>query len=325
MRLFLFCLLILLPQSLWAACSGTDLRDSLSAAQKAVLAKAEAETPFSTGNRWRATRDDRVIDLIGTIHISDPRLDPVVTRFAPAIETADLLFLEAIAEDRKALERNLATDSSLLLLQNTTLPELLAEDDWQTLADAAKERGIPAFMAAKMQPWYLSLVLAMPSCAMEVMTKGKGLDARIEALATEAGVARRSLEPYDTVFRVFNAEPLDEQLQMLQISVSPEDLGGDLMASTLNSYFEESHSDSWQLARMVSLGHIDLPEAEVEAMQDKMEKGLLIDRNLAWIDVIEDAPESNIAVAVGAAHLMGETGLLNQLEQRGYTLERLPF
>ena len=325
MRLLISALIALLPQALWAGCEGTDLRAGLSPAQQAALTQAAEQTPFPEGNRWRASRGDRVIDLVGTIHIPDPRLDPVMDRLTPNIERAERLFLEANAEDRKALERNLAADTSLLLLQETSLPELLAEDDWQALAEAARSRGIPPVMAAKMQPWYLSLVLALPGCAMDLMKDGGGLDARIEAVATEAGVPRSSIEAYDTVFRVFNEEPLEEQLDMLRLGVFPEATGADLLVTTVNGYFDEAHSDNWQVSRMMTFAHLDLPEAQTEAMLDEMEDKLLTDRNLAWIEVIEAAPEDRLMVAVGAAHLMGESGLPNQLQRRGYSLERLEF
>lgn len=325
MRFLIPVLVALLPQALWASCEGTDLRASLSEAQRAALVTAAEETPFAEGNRWRARRGDRVIDLVGTLHIPDPRLAPVMERLTPDIAAADLLFVEAIEEDRKALERNLAADTSLLLLQDTSLPELLEEDDWQALAEAARSRGIPPVMAAKMQPWYLSLVLALPGCAMDLLQDGGGLDARIEAVAKAEGVPRSSIESYDTVFRVFNEEPLEEQLDMLRLGVFPEATGADLLVTTVNSYFDEAHSDNWQLSRMMTFAHLDLPEAETTAMLDEMEEKLLTRRNLAWIEVIEAASEDRLMVAVGAAHLMGESGLLNQLQARGYALERLEF
>ncbi|MCJ7872688.1 TraB/GumN family protein [Phaeobacter sp. J2-8] len=326
MRLLIVIALSLLPQmTLAAGCVGSDLRTQLEPDQIAALAAAEAETPFANGNHWRATRGERVIHVIGTVHIPDPRLDPVSAKLAPLITAADRLLVEATAEDRKLLEQNLTSDSSFLLLQDTTLPELMEEEDWQKLAEAARSRGIPAFMAAKFQPWYLSLVLALPGCAMEVMGTGEGLDARIETMAQNADLARQSLEPFDTVFKMFNEDPLDEQLRMLQLGIFPEETGADLLVTTLNSYFDQAHSDSWQLSRILTLAHLDLPEAEVEQMLTEMEEKLLIRRNLAWIDVIEDAPEDRLVVAVGAAHLMGESGILNQLQSRGYTLERQAF
>jgi uncharacterized protein YbaP (TraB family) len=56
-----------------------------------------------------------------------------------------------------------------------------------------------------------------------------------------------------------------------------------------------------------------------------MEQMLLIDRNTAWIPVIDAAVtgHQNAVVAVGAAHLPGESGILNLLEQDGWTISRL--
>lgn len=325
MRFLVITLFLLIPQLAAAACNGTDLRDRLDPDQAAALEAAEAATLYAHGNHWRARRGDRVIHVIGTIHMPDPRLDPVVARLEPVVAAADLLFLEATEEDTKALEKRLTGTDSLLLLKNTSLPELLDEAAWQTLAEAARARGIPPFMAAKMQPWYLSLVLALPGCAMELVSEGQGLDTRIEGLAKEAGVARRSIEAIDTVFQVFNSDPLEEQLRLLQLGVFPEDLSADLLETTVNAYFDEAHSDAWQMSRLMTFAHLDLPETEIEALLDEMEQKLLIARNLAWIEEIEAAEEARIVVAVGAAHLMGESGVLNQLEQRGYTLERQPF
>ncbi|TNF21740.1 MAG: TraB/GumN family protein [Rhodobacteraceae bacterium] len=325
MRILTLCLFLLLPHLAAAACDGTDLRARLSPEQAAALEAAEAATLYAHGNHWRARRGDRVIHVIGTIHMPDPRLDPVVARLEPVIAGADLLFLEATEDDTKALQKRLTGPDSLLLLKDTSLPDLMDEADWQTLAEAARARGIPPFMAAKMQPWYLSLVLALPGCAMELVAEGKGLDSRIEGLAKAAGVPSRSIEPIDTVFRVFNSDPLDAQLRLLQLGVFPEDLSADLLETTVNAYFDEAHSDAWQMSRLMTFAHLDLPEAEIEALLDDMEAKLLIARNLAWIDEIEAAEEASIVVAVGAAHLMGDSGVLNQLEQRGYVLERQPF
>lgn len=325
MRFIVICLFLLVPHLAAAACNGIDLRDRLSPDQAAALEAAEAATPYARGNHWRARRGDRTIHLIGTIHIPDPRLDPVAARLEPVIAGADLLFLEATEEDTKALEKRLTGPDSLLLLKDTSLPDLLTEAEWQKLAEAARTRGIPPFMAARMQPWYLSMVLALPGCAVELVGQGEGLDSRIEELAKDADVPRRSIEPIDTVFRVFNSDPLDKQLRLLQLGIFPEDLSADLLQTTVNAYFDEAHSDAWQMSRLMTLAHLDLPEDEIETLLEDMEQKLLIARNLAWIEEIETAPEARIVVAVGAAHLMGERGLLNQLEIRGYTLERRPF
>ena len=53
------------------------------------------DTPYPTGNHWIATKDDRRLNIIGTMHISDPRMDAVTEQLAPVIQSADVLLVEA--------------------------------------------------------------------------------------------------------------------------------------------------------------------------------------------------------------------------------------
>ena len=55
-----------------------------------------------------------------------------------------------------------------------------------------------------------------------------------------------------------------------------------------------------------------------------MMQGILEDRNTAWEPKIRELVAGKTAVlAVGAAHLSGESGVLRALERAGYTVERL--
>ena len=54
---------------------------------------------------------------------------------------------------------------------------------------------------------------------------------------------------------------------------------------------------------------------------------LLIQRNRNWMPVIAEAAATHddLVVAVGAAHLIGDFGILWFLEQDGWALERVPY
>lgn len=310
-----------------ARCAGADLRETLDAGQRAALAAAVAGTPFAEGNRWRATRGARRIDILGTIHLSDPRLDPVMARHAPAVAAADLVLVELSAADEAALQEELAADPARLLLPGAaTLPGLMDEANWQLLSAAIRARGLPPAMAARMQPWYLSLQLAIPPCALpEIAAGARGLDHRVIAAARAAGVPVRSLEPYDTLFALFADAPLEEQVEMLLLGVMPVSDTEDAFTTTIEAYFDETHAEGWEMARLVARRALDLPPAEIDAIFAEMEARLLAERNRAWIEVIEAAEGDRLFLAFGAAHLFGEDGVLALLERAGYTLTRLPF
>jgi len=60
---------------------------------------------------------------------------------------------------------------------------------------------------------------------------------------------------------------------------------------------------------------------EDEELQEKMER-LAYKRNRQWMDKITmTLPVQSVLVGVGAAHLVGEQGLIKLLRDRGYTVE----
>ncbi|MBV2359974.1 TraB/GumN family protein [Thalassococcus sp. CAU 1522] len=314
-----------------AACDGRDLRPSLTQQQRATLQAALADTPYPQGNHWRATRGSEVLHLIGTIHLDDPRLDAPTARLRPLIETADRLLLEMTSAEEAELARALQSRPDLLLLPDTTLPEILPEEDWQRLAEAMRARNLPPFMAAKFQPWYVSMLLSVPPCLMAQLTGGAGaggLDKRLTDIAAAAGVPMQALEPFDTAFRAFNAAPRETQIAMMRLSIGDPAATEDQFATLQAAYFDERPAESWLMTAILAPQSTAMDETKIAAVFAELETALLDTRNRAWIPVILQAlaeTDGPVVAAFGAAHLPGETGVLALLEAEGFVLERLPF
>ena len=216
--------------------------------------------------------------------------------------------------------------STLMNPTGPTLPEILSEEDWERLSAAMAERGLPGFMAAKMQPWMQTLMLGMPACAITNPALAKaGLDMRLMQAARAADVPIRSLEGFDELYALIAGGTVEEQLDMLMASLPFAGDSEDQFATTAALYFEENTAAAWEFARIMAFQRADLPADEVEALLAEFKGKLLDTRNRAWMDPILAAEESRIAIAVGALHLMGDTGVLNLLSQAGYTLDRAAF
>ncbi|WP_193743481.1 TraB/GumN family protein [Tateyamaria sp. ANG-S1] len=323
----IFAATLLIPAAVQAACSGTDMRPYLSEAAQAEISERTAALPYAEGNHWRATRGDQTITLVGTMHIHDPRMADIVARLAPTVASADLLLVEITAEEEAALLNAISTDPTIAFLTDgPSLIERVSPDVWATLADAAQKRGVPPFMAAKYQPWFLSMTLAIAPCAMADLHAGKvGLDKLIMAEAAQADVPIAALETHREMIDLLAADPIEEQMQFLPLVAQMESTVDDATATTVAAYFEEQHGALLAFSRVFTRDQISFPPEEFEALFDEMMVMLLDQRNLMWMDRIDQRDEPNIVIAVGAAHLGGDTGLLNQLELRGFTLERQPF
>ena len=328
LRATTFALLSCLGLPAAAQCVGTSYADQLTPAQQAELSAATQTLPFSQGTLWTATRDDHTITVVGTMHIYDPRLEPIYAQIQDEVAAADLILLEATPAEEAELQELIVTDPDLLFItQGPTLPELLEADTWDLIADAARDRGIPGFMAAKMQPWYLSLILSIPPCATQDMLSGNlGLDHMISAGAQEAGVPMQALESVTTLFELFTGNPMDEQIDMLMVNLSSPEIQQQLFVSMLDSYFAQDVGALWEMTRIAMTEVPGIDAGTAQEVFAEIEQSLLIARNHNWMPVIAEATAAHddLVVAVGAAHLIGEDGILRLLEQDGWTLTRIP-
>jgi uncharacterized protein YbaP (TraB family) len=236
------------------------------------------------------------------------------------------VLVEAGPLEEAALMDDLARNPALMFTtEGPTLPESLPPETWEALKQALRDRSVPPFLAARMQPAYLSMILGMPPCAMpDIQAGSPGLDKRIIARADEKGIPVRALEPHDTLFTVFDTLTPAEQRDMLDVSLALASQSEDAFHTLAETYFAEDSRLIWELSRLQAQEDSPLPPAEVDAGFDRMEETLILGRNRAWIPVIEAAAgDGPVLAAFGALHLSGKDGVLALLERRGYTLRRL--
>ncbi|WP_170763758.1 TraB/GumN family protein [Ruegeria lacuscaerulensis] len=326
MRLFLLLICLLAPAAVHAACQGRDLRADLSPKMQAELNQAVSGIPFSEGNHWIATRGDTVLHVIGTLHTNDPRMDAVVERLTPMLSQADAFYFEVTKDEMSAFEQDLARDMSpILITSGPTLIDLMSEEDWSALSTGLAERGIPGWMAAKMRPWFLSMMLGIPPCLARDPNAKHGMDARLTDLAEEYDIPQQSLERIDDLMAMFDSHPIEKQVQSLVRMADAFEGGEDQLATMANAYVEEKHGQIIQLARLQGRDASGLSQEVFDAEWDGFEQQLLVDRNNNWMRHILGINNQTVVIAVGAGHLSDEHGLLNQLQQAGYTLTRAPF
>lgn len=322
-------LLIFCTEGVSAACVGRDLMADLPQDQRAALDQIIQSDPFANGNFWRAEKNGQVIDLIGTMHLPDPRSEQVLAKAKPLLAQAKHLLVEATPDQMAALRAQIAQDPQLLFrTTGPTLPEILLPQEWAQLKTTLSVRGIPPFLAAKMQPWYLSMLLQTPPCLANLaqgtpptatLMSGTppGLDALLMAEAQRRALRLDGLEPPETTLRAMASLTQDQQLAMLRAEISQSDQAEDLFATMTAAYFRGEHRLIWEFNR---LRHPDSPSDDFT----QIETLLLDQRNVLWIPQILTAAQTGpVVVAVGAAHLSGPMGLLALLHQQGFALRQI--
>ncbi len=308
-----------------AECRGPSFVDSLDPAKREGLRAAVAAVPYGEGLLWSAERDGARVLLAGTMHLPDPRHEALLAALAPAIRDANLVLLEVTPSEEAAMTRALAERPEIAVITNgPTLLELLSPEDWDLVAAAARERGIPPFLAAKYRPWLLMMTLALPACALPGMAEGGGgLDHMIMEVAQAEGTPMAALEPWDTLFGLLGTGTMEEQLDLLRLSLLEPGSAEAVFVAMTEGYFAGRIAEVWKISRL-SADLTPVGPAGAQAFE-MMDDALLGARNRAWVPVIEEAAAAHprVLVAAGASHLPGEEGVLRLLEVRGWRITRL--
>jgi uncharacterized protein len=331
-RFLVLCLCLVLPLSVAppaaAQCAGLNLFDTMDPARQAEIAKATNAVPFASGNFWQATRGEEVITIAGTYHFDDPRHAPNIAALTPFITDAAAVLVEAGPDEEKALMQKMSREPSVLVItEGPPLNQRLPPEIWEPLSNAMSDRGIPPFMTAKFQPWYVLTLLSIPPCAMASMTEQpKGLDGAVIDTALAAGVPVRALEPFDTLFKIFGDITPEELTDLLVSTLAIEDMSEDYFTTLVDSYFAGESRMAWELMRFAGYDTPGYTRDQIDADFARMEELISSSRNRAWIPVLtEAAAQGPVFTAFGALHLSGQDGVLNLLQKEGYTLKELPF
>lgn len=303
------------------SCGTRDLISELGADRRAELQELTNAHPYPEGNLFRADAPGSAVTIVGTLHLPDPRHARMVKVVRRSIETADLLILEATSEAQMEIQAMTANRPDLFFLtEGPTLIDLLSEEEWSHLTEELADYGIPGFMAAKFKPWFLGMTLAMPPCALSAVQQGeKGLDGLLETVARDAGTPIAQLDDIEALMLLLAGDPLERQIEGLRMWLDMKVDGSAEITTMIERYFQGKAREAVEFSRLL-LEDRNVPVAMFEDMM----QSILENRNAEWEPkIIELVAGKDAVLAVGAAHLSGESGVLRALERAGYTITRL--
>jgi uncharacterized protein YbaP (TraB family) len=252
--------------------------------------------------------------VLGTFHSSDARLRNLLPEVRRALDSSETAAFE--------LQRNAEDDARLMRAvqqpEGRRLEDVLGPELFQRTAAAVAKFGVPPEGAQRLTPLGLLPLLAYPRHELARMTFGEPVfDEWLQREARRQGKALHGLETYDEQIALFG--DMDDAEQVV------------LVSDLLNDH---ARVDA-EFGRMLALylaGDLEAIMAEavdwsgtadVEAAE-RFSRRLLDDRNRIMVARMTPLMQDGATfVAVGAAHLGGEVGVLSLLEQQGFRVTRI--
>jgi len=265
------------------------------------LSNAQEETVLENSVLWKIEHPDlkEASYIFGTLHFmceSDFNIPEKVTE---TLNHVDALVLEV----------NLTDPEEMQILQETMsnpkkISDELSEIQFKEIATLVqKEMGIPLI---DLDTYGLSTLHALLLTKMLPCTQFKFTETEITTLAKEKQLPIYSLEKVsEQLATLENSYPADFMFDQLMLF---ESYKTDFNAS-IAAYKKEDLTTAVNLI----MKDIYMDENATTMMQ--------INRNKNWVEKIPEMikTRSNL-FAVGAAHLVGEFGIVNLLRQKGYTI-----
>jgi len=240
--------------------------------------------------------------LYGTMHITSKQQSPIYEKAKEKLVTCKLYVMEL-----DPAKMNIpAIYGKLMLPDNKSLKDYMSINDYEALRIKFSEiTGYQLLMFEKFQPIMIESILEI----MQTQNKTDSsdvmmMDMELSSLATKNNLKTKGIETpteqIDAMLRI----PIEDQIKMLLAGLQ------DSIENTEDLY-AKNDIDSLYLAT-------------VSGMTATAQKALITDRNKNMADRIDLLmKKQSIFIAVGAAHLGGEEGLVNLLKRKGYTLKEI--
>lgn len=298
-----------LAAALIVACAGAAQADA------PVAAQGEPPVPLL----WKVSDADNSLYLLGSFHLLKPGDYPLSRDIDDALADAEQVVFEIAPEDMgsPALGRQLG--QAALRTDGTTLDSELPAATREALAgwleaNANQLQGVQ--MMQLLEPWFVALMVTVAEMQKAGLDPALGLDVHLAQRASQAGKPTGGLETVAEQVAFLDGMDRGEQLQFLQ-----QALAG---AADGQPEIERLHA-AWRSGDAEALW--TGMAAEMRREFPGLYQRINVARNAAWVPKLEarlTAPGTDdVLVVVGALHLLGEDGVVEQLRAKGYEVERI--
>ncbi len=265
---------------------------------------------------WTVSDANNTVYLLGSFHLLKADDYPMPAEIDRAFDDAESLLFEIDPREMTAPETMVTVRKYMAYEDGKSLSTALPKSTLDKLGKAVAAGGGSLLAMEQSEPWAISLGLVLGMTQAMGFKADLGLDQHLMARAAKAGKPATGLETIDDQMRAMDAVPHAEQARGLD-----EFLSEPAKAAT---QMQDMHRwwRAGDVARLDNLMRLEMAEKSPQSY-----KLLDVDRNKAWLPLLEQrltgsTTDDTLAV-VGALHLLGADGLVEQLRAKGYKVERV--
>ncbi len=279
-----------------------------------ISAAAESVETGKKDFLWQVSSKSSTAYLFGSIHLAKPDFYPLAPAIEKCFRKSDVLALEADPGkgDDPDLQRRML--QAALYTGDDTLKKHLSQQTYDIAAGEMQRIGLPLEAFSKAKPWFLALTIGILELQRLGYNQNYGID---KYFAGKAGGKKIiQLESFDYQINLLNGFTDHEQeLFLLYTILDTKNMEKDMDRMVL----------SWRTGDAKTMESILLETMnESPELQPVYEK-LYYRRNREMAGKVEQFLHSGNTyfIVVGAAHLIGDQGIISLLRKKGYAVNQL--
>ena len=277
-----------------------------------VLAAQQAITAQARNFLWKASNQQGMVYLVGSVHLLAKEYYPLNPAFEAALNESDLLVEELDLGEMLAPESQMALLTRGLLPAGQSLEKVVSPSTMDVVTRRVVALGLPLEPLKRFKPWSLALTLLALEWQKAGFEAELGLDKYFYDRAKEGGKAVQGLETVAFQISRFDDMSMADQDRLLLQSL--KELDTEVAAVT-------TLANAWKAGDAATVERVVLQDVKSDPL---LYRRLVVERNQTWLPRIEAlfGRSKPAVVVVGAAHLVGPDGILAALRAKGYTLEQ---
>lgn len=261
---------------------------------------------------WEVRSNTATVYLLGSVHFMRKDIYPLDSKIEDAFKRSTILVVEANINDtaKTDVQRLMA---NAYYPSSNTLDRHVSRETYETLKNETARLGIPIQMISKQKPWIIALTLSSLELLKLGFTPNDGID--MYFLSKAGGKRIVELESVDYQIRLLSSFSDREQELFLLYTLKDLKTIRQEMEQLLHTW---KSGDIRGMELLISKGSSD--DAQLAPIYEK----LIYERNRRMTSRIEEFLRTGETyfVVVGAAHLIGDRGIVRALKAKGYSVEQ---
>lgn len=266
---------------------------------------------------WEVTKGSKILYLVGSIHMANESLYPLDPALTNAFDKSDTLVVEADVTSAEA-------SGGLMMIMiekgmyppEESLATKLSPETYQALQNYAVSRGINLAMFQQLKPWAISMTLSVTELMRYGFSPEHGIDYYFLTKAKESGKTIKELESTAAQIELLASWSDDEQDLFLASALEEMGRIKDMMDTTIEAWRNGDHD---------AIDKIAVAEIRNSTEYRFIYEKMISNRNVAMTEKIKGYFKTRgiYFVIAGAAHMVGEDGIVALLENAGYDVKQI--